>query len=258
MTDPVCWQLRSRHLLEKPLSERAIIELGEYLLAAVAELAGHVRELYYAVMLSGHACPSCDGPLKMIREGRCACRVCEYAFDPTLMFQACPDCSGTLQLRVCRYTCRHCGRDVRSHFLFDGRAFDPAYFREKMAASRQRRQARREQLRALLAGTRSPAVELGPAEADGLAALQTALDALTRTLPPTDTRPKTSDFDLHRYETHVRQACAHGEVKLTAIARLIEDPRRDLVYRFIALVFLAHAGVVRIRQTGRDILVIPT
>jgi hypothetical protein len=108
----------------------------------------------------------------------------------------------------------------------------------------------------MLAESRSAAVELAPAEAEGVAALQAALDALTDALKPSLPPPQRSAFDLRRYERHVEAHCRHGPLSLAEIPSLIEDARRDLVYRFIALMFLAHAGTVRVWQEGRDILVI--
>ena len=159
-------------------------------------------------------------------------------------------------MRIRRYECRTCGALIQSRFLFDGLVFDAAYFRHKMAESRERKQQRRERVRRMLAESRSPAAELPPAEQEGLAALQVALDTLTGSLEPALPPPKRSDFDLHRYERHVEAHCRHGPVTLVEIPRLIEDARRDLIYRFVALIFLAHAGTVRVWQEGRDILVI--
>ena len=250
------WQTRSRQILKGPLTDHTIIELGQHLLDAVATLVAHARTLYYAVMLSGYACPQCGGLLTMVREGRCRCRGCTHEFDPTIAFQTCSTCSGQLRLRIRRYECRQCGTPVRSHFLFDGLVFDAAYFRQKMAESRARKQERRERVRKMLADSRSPAAELPPAELEGLAALQTALDELTRAVASRQPAASPPEFDLHRYERHLQAHCSHGPVTLAEIPPLIEDARRDLVYRFIALIFLAHAGSIRIWQEGRDILVI--
>ena len=35
-----------------------------------------------------------------------------------------------------------------------------------------------------------------------------------------------------------------------------ENLRKDLIWRFIAVIFLAHAGVVDVWQEGRDVMVI--
>jgi hypothetical protein len=44
-------------------------------------------------------------------------------------------------------------------------------------------------------------------------------------------------------------------VGLTEISPLSENLSKDLIWRFIAVIFLAHAGVVYIWQEGRDIMV---
>lgn len=250
------WRLRSQLLLRHPLTDKSIAALAQDLLRAVSVLRDRARDLYYAVMLSGHACLGCGGALIMLREGCCQCQTCSQLFDPTVAFQTCGACGGRLRLHARRYTCRRCGTTARSVFLFDGMVFDAAYFRQKMAESRTRQRARRARVRKMLAESRSPPIEVSPADADGLAALQTALDALTASLGAAPCVPPRSDFDLPRYERHVAAQCGQAAIALADIAPLIADPRRDLIYRFIALIFLAHAGVVRVWQDGRDILVI--
>ena len=248
-------QMRNRLLFERPRANASMIELVQHLLAAVAELMERARTLFYAVMLSGHACPGCGGRLAMIREGHCRCAGCAREFDPTIAFQECSACGGRLRVRIRRYECHLCGAPVRSHFLFDGLVFDAAYFRDKMAEHRKRKRAQRERVRQMLAANRSPIAEIGPAELEEFAALQAALDEMTRSVESPAAATKASEFDLHRYERHVEAQCRGCVIALTDIPPLIKDPHRDVIYRFIALIFLAHTGVVRVWQEGRDILV---
>jgi hypothetical protein len=63
-------------------------------------------------------------------------------------------------------------------------------------------------------------------------------------------------FDLKRYERHIQGHIQHVPINLLDIPPLSENARKDLIWRFIAVIFLAHAGVVDIWQDGQDIMVI--
>lgn len=250
-----------RRMTPKPMSfcdmrtEPDIIQLAFRLAEAVSQLVAHVRAFCYDVMLAGHACPTCGGGLAMIRDGACRCMACGTIFDPTIAFQRCEACGGAPRLRIRRYECGHCGTEIISRFVFDGLVFDAAYFRQKVAESRERKRVQRERVRQMLAACRSPPIEVDPVGLDGLGALQAALDELTRSVEPAAVMPKRSEFDLRRYERHVQSHCMGGAVALAEIPPLIEDPRRDLIYRFIAIIFLAHAGLVHVWQEGSTIWV---
>lgn len=239
----------------EPGAKPDMIRLAFAVAEAVAQLVTDVRALWYQVMLARHACPSCGGSLMMVRDGACRCLTCTATIDPTLAFQTCDACGGKPRLRIRRYECGRCHAEIISRFLFDGLVFDAAYFREKMADHRERKQAQRERVRQMLAGGRSPAAEIAPAGLDGLAALQAALDALVQSVEPAAAAPPRSDFDLRRYERHVTMHCLGRTVSLADIPPLIQDPRRDLIFRFIAIIFLAHAGTVRVWQEGSTIWV---
>ena len=139
-----------------------IVERGMQLLEAVTALKQRFRAFYYEVVLAEHACPRCGGRLAMQRESWCRCSACGYELDPTVALQRCSSCGGTPQLRVRRHECSHCGRDVASRFVFDGFAFDAAYFRQKMTESRQRKRELRERVRLVLLESRSAHVPPEP------------------------------------------------------------------------------------------------
>lgn len=235
--------------------ELDIIQVAFVLAEAVARFVAHARAFCYAVMLSGHVCPTCGGVLAMVRDGACRCLVCAATFDPTVAFQTCERCGGRPRLRIRRYECGRCHAEIVSRFLFDGRVFDATYFRQKMTEHRERKQAQHERVRQMLAGCRSCPVEVAPLEFDGLAALRAALDGLTRSCEPVAVVPQGSGFDLQRYERHVLAHSRVEAISLTEIPPLIEDPRRDLIFRFIAIIFLAHGGVVRVWQESSTIWV---
>ena len=233
-----------------------IIEAAFRLSDATKGFAGRVRQFYYEVMLSGHACECCGGLLEMVEEGKSRCAGCQVTLDPTIAFQRCPDCGGQANLRIRRYVCGDCGQDIRSRFLFDGLVFDAEYFRQKMAEHRVRKQELRERVSEMLAGTRSGAIEIGSVEAADHEGLFAALNAMTLEAFAGNLPEFRDRFDLSRYQTHIRAHVHSIPINLNQIPPLSENTRLDRIWRFIAIVFLAHAGHANIWQEGEHILVI--
>ena len=62
-------------------------------------------------------------------------------------------------------------------------------------------------------------------------------------------------FDLQRYESHVLANTGECPLSLREILPLTEDLRTDLIWRFIAVIFLAHAGIIEVWQQGPEIRV---
>jgi len=62
-------------------------------------------------------------------------------------------------------------------------------------------------------------------------------------------------FDLKRYQSHVEAHIRDLPVGLDEIPSLTEDARRDLIWRFVAIIFMAHAGLVDVWQEGSTIWV---
>lgn len=233
-----------------------IIKLACDMAAAVNEFVEKVRGFYYGVMLIGYRCPKCNGSLAMAAEGRCKCTSCQNELDPTVTFQRCRACGGRPILRVRRYQCRNCGDDITSKFLFDGAVFNTDYFRQKMSESRQRKKEQHERVRQMLAESRSTALALPPVDLNAVPGLLDALNSLTGGLDPEFVSESHDQFDLKSYEKHVQGHIEDFPVNLSGIPPLSEDTRKDLIWRFIAVIFLAHNGVVDIWQDGRDIMVI--
>lgn len=225
--------------------------------SAVSLLREHAKTFYYEVMLSGRACLKCGGAVVMLRDGQCRCRACDVVFDPTIAFQRCLRCGGTPRIRIRRYECITCGEQIVSSFLFDGLVFDAAYFRQKMAEHRRREAERCERVRLLLADSRSPGLE--DLEIDELAVgdLFAAIDAVVSIRSSAMPLVPREMFDLKRYETHIKACLGTIERPFERIPPLSDDALLDRVWRFIAIVFLAHAGAVRLRQAGTTIWVIP-
>lgn len=233
-----------------------IIALAFDMSEAVEAFVQKARAFFYRVMLFGYRCSSCNGSLHAVAEARCRCESCGRELDPTVVFQRCVRCGGAPVLQVRRYQCKDCGSDIRSRFLFDGLAFDLEYFRQKMAESRQRRSEQRERVRQMLAESRSDTLPLREADLASVPGLINALNALTAGLPESLAVEHRDGFDLHRYEAHIEAHIGDFPLSLAEIPPLIADQRKDLVWRFIAVIFLAHAGVVDVWQECQAIMVI--
>ncbi len=222
---------------------------------AVEAFLQKARRFFYTVMLIQHRCPKCRGSLVMVSEGKCRCVSCGKQFDPTVMLQRCSQCGGVPVRRVQRYQCHDCGTDIVSRFLFDGRVFDAEYFRQRMAESRRRKQEQRERVRQMLSESRSGDLPLDHADLGSIPGLVDALNALTAGMDETIAVEARDEFNLKAYEGHIRDHVRDSPVSLVEIPPLSETSKKDLIWRFVAVVFLAHAGMVDVWQEGRDIMV---
>ena len=231
---------------------RYAFRLGE----VVTHLVQQVRYFFYRVMLLGQACPKCNGSLKMIRDGQCKCEKCAHQFDPTVEFQRCSSCGGLPVLRVRRYVCSRCGSDINSRFLFEGLVFDTEYFRVKIAESRQRKKEQRERVRKMLAESRSGPLMLEATDLDSVPGLVDVLNSLTKNLDESVKLELKSQFDLNRYQDHVNKCLTSEPMDLREIPPLIENLKIDLIWRFVAIIFLQHYGQIDIQQQKEEIMVI--
>jgi len=213
------------------------------------------KAFFYSVMLLGHRCPKCNGSLIMVSEGKCRCAFCSKEFDPTVTFQRCSECGEIPVLRIRRYKCKSCGSDIQSRFLFDGLAFDRDYFRQRMIESRQQKTERRERVRRMLAESRSADLPLGAVDLTAVPGLLDALNSLTVGYDESYAIESRDEFDLKRYEKHIKAHVQGFSVSLRDIPPLSENLRKDLIWRFIAVIFLAHTGIVDIQQQGQNIMV---
>lgn len=232
-----------------------IVMLALEMAAAVQQFFVRVRRFYYVVRLFGCRCPQCSGILTMVAESRCRCDSCGHEFDPTVVFQRCSSCGGVPVLKVRQYRCRKCGGEIRSLFLFDGFVYDTRYFRRKMAESRRRRAELRQRVRAMLAECRSNPLTLNATDLTSVPGLTAALDALTGGLEQVMRPELREGFDLSRYQEHVNSCLQAGPAELRQMPALVDDRRLDLIWRFIAVIFLEHAGLLCTRQQGLAIWV---
>ena len=223
--------------------------------AAVEKFRIRVRNFFYKVMLMCHSCPKCNGSLTMIAEGLCKCNRCSHEFDPTVEFQRCLDCGGTVVLRVRRYCCKTCGIDITSRFLFDGLVYDRDYFAQKMTESRQRKKEQREYMHEMAIENRSDTLALEATDLNSVPGLVDALNGLTQGIKESKLLELKQRFDLNRYQDHVNEYVGEEPIDIREIPPIIENLRLDLIWRFIATIFLEHYGQVDIEQQQDEILV---
>lgn len=234
-----------------------IIALAFDMANAVGLFVQKAKKYFYHVMLFGHRCPKCNSSLHMRAEGMCRCNLCKFEFDPTIEFQNCSTCGGVPVLQVRRYVCKQCCSDITSKFLFDGLVFDRSYFKQRMADSRQRRKERREHVRKMLAECRSDALPLKEVDLESVPGLLDALNSLTTGIDTGFIHELHAKFDLKRYQEHIQDHIQNIPVSLNEIPPLSKEcPRKDRIWRFVALIFLAHTGVADIWQDGWDIMVV--
>lgn len=231
------------------LSERInIIEQAFCLSEAVEHFVGHARRFFYTVMLSDYTCPKCNGILDMLKEGRCQCGQCHYEFDPTVAFQHCSVCGGGVVLKIRRYHCKQCGMEVNSRFVFDTLPFEAEYFKQKMIESRRRKRLQLENVRQMLAQSRSSEVVYDSGDLNSVPGLVEALNWLTNGIDEATLLELKNRFDLQKYEDHVIKSIGDRPTNLRDIPPIIEDLKRDLIWRFVAVIFLEHVRQVAVVQ----------
>lgn len=199
----------------------------------------------------------------MIREGRFRCEDCGLAGEPTLIFQRCPTCEGKLVLIHRRYRCRDYGEDVTSRFLFDGVVYDAAYFRLRMAQSRQRQKQQKidsNERQATRAWQRSPHAAAGEIRLDQAPGLVEVLNQLVGGQHPETVAWVREAFDLAAYERHILSELRTDDhrdlMKLPGLdGQQHPTSRLERVRLFIASLFLEHAGLVVLNQRPHTIWV---
>jgi hypothetical protein len=146
---------------------------------------------------------------------------------------------------------------VPSRFLFDEKVFDSKYFRQMMKESRDRARRKREEIRRLLAGSRSGALDL--MEEPSLESIPGLIQDLNDFIQPegVETFALTMDdcFRMDQYREHISSVLSWEGVLFSDIAPLIGDYRRDKIWRFITLIFMENGREVELTQYGRNLLV---
>lgn len=221
---------------------------------------GRARDFYYEAMLSTRYCPRCDGGLVPAGPSRARCIACGHQIDPTVAFQRSHCCDARLTFKRSHYGCRECGKAVVSRFLFDERLFDQSYFKARMAESRERRRIRREELKRLLAGTRSNELSLAEFPDKGaIEDLARDLDRCVKTGPSGDLDQflTQDEFHMEEYRQIILSRLDGCMVRFSAFPAIAKDPRMDCVRRFITLIFMEQAREVWLESRDNEIMVMP-
>lgn len=124
-----------------------------------------------------------------------------------------------------------------------------------MAESRQRKRAQRERIQHMVAENRSLSLEAPPTDLEEIPGLMEALNSLTAGAESRLLRPLQQGFDLRRYQRHLQAHIGLIEVCFNDLPPLEKNTRKDRIWRFVALIFMAHTGLIEIRQDGQTIMV---
>ena len=217
-----------------------------------------VRDFYFQVLLSQHACPTCGDTLHMTDISECSCQS-GHIFDPAVAFQLSPCCQSGLIRKTFHYACSRCHKTVPSRFLFDERVFDAEYFREMMREHRDHIKSRREEIGRILAESRSGTLLLmEEPRLDTIPDFLQDLDAFIIGTPIQlcgDAFELKSDFNLAEYRAHILSLLAHHALRFSEISPLTGDDRGDKVRRFITLVFMDNDREINLQQHGDDLLI---
>jgi len=217
-----------------------------------------VRDFYYDVILSAYPCPKCGDRLKMIGQSKCSCS-CGNVLDPTIAFQKSSCCNACLVRKTFHYACSKCNKTVPSWFLFDEKLFDNVYFQEMMQESRKRAKSKKEEIRKLLAESRSG--RLSFMEGPDLGSVPGLLDDLNDFVRGSPDQichlfmPINSPFNMDNYRKHILSGLGWDSLLFSRMDPLIENRRLDKIYRFVTLIFMQNDREVELTQHGHDLLV---
>ncbi len=237
---------------------------GGPLLAGVARVRDRVESLkhgvkawYFRVLLSVVACPECGQGLRMVGVSWAKCHS-GHVVDPTVAFQESECCGAPLRRRNCHYACSRCGHTVASRFLFDERIFDPAYFAACAREARERKRQKVEEIRRLLARTRSNDLSIAAVpDLEAVPGLSMDLDHFVGGVEAVDVGQFLSDdvFDMRAYWDSIVTVLHDGGVLFSRIPPMHGSTRVDRVRCFRTLVHMWHEREVNLTQYGNDLLV---
>ena len=243
---------------QKPYTPNPLLQEINGILEFLEDYRIRVKDFYFEVLLSQYRCQKCGGALYMTGQSECAC-TCGHRFDPTLAFQMSTCCMKPLTCKTFHYACSSCHKIVPSHFIFDERLFDAEYFREMMRDSRRRAMVKKEEIRRLLAETRSGALTLtDEPDFNTLPELFEDLDTFIQSNPyqiSYESFDLKSGFDMTPYRTQILSLLACSPIRFSHVSPILGDNRRDRVRRFITLIFMDNDREIYLQQHGNDLLI---
>lgn len=243
---------------QKPYIPNPLLQEINVILKYVEDYRIRVKDFYFEVLLSQYCCPKCNGPLHMTGQSECSC-ACGHRFDPTLAFQLSPCCMKPLTRKTFHYACSSCHKIVPSRFIFDERLFNADYFREMMRDSRRRAMVKKEEIRRLLAESRSGALTL--TDEPDFNALPEFFEDLDRFIQSNlyqvseESFDLESGFDMTMYRTQILSLLPRFPIRFSDVSPLTGDCRRDRVRRFITLIFMDNDREINLQQHGNDLLI---
>ncbi len=215
------------------------------------------RDFYFDVLLSVYLCPACGGRMRMTRQSEVSC-ACGLLVDPTVQFQRSQCCGAKLARKTFHYACSHCGKNVPSKFIFNEKLFDPGYFRTMMRESRERKRRKMEEVKRMLASSRSgPLTVADMPELNEIHGLKAALDEfiITGGYESLNDYAFRDEFNMDEYKTLIFGRIRGCGILFSAIPPLCEDMRKDLARRFTTLIYMWQDRLVDLTQYCNDILV---
>ena len=107
----------------------------------------------------------------------------------------------------------------------------------------------------MLVESRSEVVDMEAADLNTVPGLVDALNGLTCRIDTKLLLQLKNQFDLAQYQQHILKHIDEIPTDIRDIPELIKNRRRDLIYRFVAVIFLAHEGKIDIEQEGEKLWV---
>lgn len=215
------------------------------------------REFYFEVLFSVYLCPACGNRMRMTGQSRASC-MCGLTVDPTVEFQRSHCCGAKVVKKIYHYACSSCGKTVPSKFLFDEKIFDQNYFKELMRASRERKRQKKEEIRRLLAASRSgPLGVIDMTELNAIPGLEAALEEFISTggYESLNDYAFRDEFNMDEYKNLIFERIRGCGIFFSTIPPLCQDIRKDLSRRFTTLIYMWQERQVDLTQYYNDILV---
>jgi len=195
----------------------------------------------------------------MTGQKECTCPECGNAFDPTHEFQKSSCCGRNLVRKNFHYACSRCHKTVPSRFLFDERVFDKTYFREMMKESRRKAKEKREEIKRLLAESRSGVLPLtDEPNLDTIPGLTQDLDKFVEDnsiVIENSFFYTECSFHMEDYRNHILNRLSWDNIPFSDIEPLTEDCRQDKIWRFTTLIFMENDREVNLTQAGENVFV---
>ena len=244
--------------MDEPKSRNPLIRRIHQVQAHVDDYRRKARAFYFDVILSTVGCPECGGRLQMTGQSECTCSY-GHVLDPTIEFQKTTCCGARLIRKTFHYVCVSCQQSVPSRFIFNERIFDKEYFREMMRGARDRRKRKREEIRRLLAESRSETlVFMEEPVLETIPGLLCDLDDFIQSDNPECLGiifEKDNIFNIEKYWSHIQSMLGWDSIHFSKIPPLEDNHRRDRAYRFITLIYMQNDRKVDIEQEGEDLFV---